>query len=161
MKKGLVGLLALGTGLVLFLSAGRSDSSQKSLYERLGGEETLRSLAGDFVARAVSDPEVNFSRHGTPNHWQASPASINHLIEDFADYFGQITGGPYLQKVDLKAIHSGMQITHDEFDAFLTDLRASLNRLNIPEQEQEELMTMVGSTRADIVEVIQKKKNKK
>src|SRR4051812_25089248 len=43
---------------------------EKPLYERLGGEKTIRAIVDDFVARVAADPKVNFPRDGHPNHWQ-------------------------------------------------------------------------------------------
>ena len=61
-------------------------------------------------------------------------------------------GGP--QKYtgrSMKNVHAGMGITNAEFDALAGDLKASLDKFKVPTQEQQELLAIVGSTRADIV----------
>jgi len=42
-------------------------------------------------------------------------------------------------------------ITADEWEAFLDDLRQTLDKFGVPQAEQVELKAIVDSTRADIV----------
>jgi hypothetical protein len=43
-------------------------------------------------------------------------------------------------------------ISNAEFDALAGGLKATLDQLKVPSREQDELLKIVGSTRADIVE---------
>ena len=52
---------------------------------------------------------------------------------------------------EMKATHSGMGISNAEFDAAVGDLKASLDKLQIPNKEQKELLAIVESTRPQIV----------
>ena len=45
-----------------------------------------------------------------------------------------------------------MMITAAEFDALAGDLAASLDKFKVPQREKDELLKIVGSTKADIVE---------
>ncbi|MBY0453100.1 MAG: group 1 truncated hemoglobin, partial [Bdellovibrionaceae bacterium] len=65
-----------------------------------------------------------------------------------------VTGGPvkYSGK-DMAAAHSGMKIKGSEFDALAADLVKALDKFNVPANEKNELMTLVASTKAAIVEV--------
>jgi hemoglobin len=62
------------------------------------------------------------------------------------------TGGParYDGK-EMKAAHADMHIMNPEFDAALGDLKASLDKLKVPNKEQKELLSVVESTRPLIV----------
>jgi hemoglobin len=127
----------------------------KSLYHRLGEEPAIRAVVDDFVARAASDPKVNFTRKGVPGaEWQATPENVEKLKVRLVQFIGQATGGPqkYAGK-DMKTTHKGMKITNAEFDAAAADLKASLDTLKVPAQEQSELMAIVGGTRNDMVEI--------
>ena len=63
------------------------------------------------------------------------------------------TGGPArYEGKDMKAVHSGMHISNPEFDAVIGDLKVSLDRFQIPNKEQKELLAIVESTRPQIVE---------
>jgi hemoglobin len=51
----------------------------------------------------------------------------------------------------MKAAHADMRIGNPEFDAAVGDLKASLDKLRIPDAEQKELLAVVESTRPQIV----------
>ena len=51
----------------------------------------------------------------------------------------------------MKSTHAAMHIGNPEFDAALGDLKASLDRLQIPNKEQKELLSIIESTRPQIV----------
>ena len=53
----------------------------------------------------------------------------------------------------MKSAHTGMQITNTQFDASVGDLKATLDKLQIPTAEQKELLAIIESTRPQIVEV--------
>jgi hemoglobin len=86
--------------------------------------------------------------------WQATPENVEKLKVRLVQFIGQATGGPqkYAGK-DMKTTHKGMKITNAEFDAAAADLKASLDKLKVPAQEQSELMAIVGGTRNDMVEI--------
>ena len=44
-----------------------------------------------------------------------------------------------------------MHISNPEFDAVMGDLKASLDKLKVPNVEQKELLAIVESTRPEIV----------
>jgi hemoglobin len=125
----------------------------KSLYERLGGEAAVKAVVDDFVARAATDPKVNFTRKGTALEWQATPDNVAHLKKALVQLIGAVTGGPQkYQGRSMKEAHRGMKISDAEFNALAADLKASLDKFKVPEKEQGELFTIVESTRKDIVE---------
>jgi hemoglobin len=126
---------------------------EKSLFERLGGEAAVKAVVDDFVARAAGDPKVNFTRKGTAVEWSPTPENVEKLKKHLVQFVAMATGGP--QKYEggsMKAVHKGMMITDAEFDALAGDLKATLDKFKVPAREQAELLKIVGSTRADIVE---------
>lgn len=127
-------------------------TSEKSLYDRLGGGPAVKAVVSDFVDRAAGDPKVNFTRQGHPNHWDATPENVAKLKEHLTQFVAQATGGPkeYMGK-DMPTVHKDMQITNEEFDAIAADLKATLDKFNVPAKEQGELMAIVGSTHDQIV----------
>jgi hemoglobin len=138
--------------LVRDLRASRP-AAGKSLYERLGGEAAIKAVVDDFVARAAANPRVNFTRKGTGMEWEPTPENVERLKRSLEDLIGQVTGGPQKYRGrSMKAAHRGMMITDAEFDALAADLKATLDKFNVPKQEQDELFQIVGSTRGDIVE---------
>jgi hemoglobin len=125
----------------------------KPLYDRLGGKPAVDAVVSDFVSRAAIDPKVNFTRKGIPGaEWDATPENVAHLKSELSDFITAATGGPVVYKgKSMKATHAKMQITNAEFDALAGDLKASLDKFKVPAKEQSELLTIVGTTRKDIV----------
>lgn len=140
---------------LLFVAATEPAKPLKSLYERLGKEQAIEAVAHDFVARGLVNPQVNFTRQGTPHPWPATPVSMDRLIRRLIQFLCVVTGGPQTYEgKDMKTAHAGMRITNAEFDALVSDLRASLDKFNVPRREQKELLTLIESTRGGVVEEI-------
>jgi hemoglobin len=62
------------------------------------------------------------------------------------------TGGP--QRYTGKSMydsHAHLDITEQEWQAFLDDFRQTLDKFDVPEAEHAELFAIVGSTKNDIV----------
>jgi hemoglobin len=134
-----------------------------SLFDRLGGEKGLTAIVEDFTPRAMEDPRVNWQREGLDKgglftrrtsapQWQATPENVARMKKHMVQFLSLATGGP--AKYDGKAMktaHAGMKISNPEFDAVVGDLKASLDKLRIPNKEQKELLAIVESTRPEIV----------
>jgi hemoglobin len=128
-------------------------TTAESLYNRLGGAKAIAAVVDDFVARAASNPKVNFTRKGTSMEWEASPENVAVLKKHLIQLITKVTGGAQkYEGRDMKAAHAGMKITDAEFDAIAGDLKATLDKFKVPMKEQQELLKIVGSTRGDIVE---------
>jgi len=129
-----------------------SSTSTKSLYERLGGEPAIRAVVDEFVAYAAPDPAVNFTRKGHPNEWQATDANVAKLKKHLVQFISQATGGPKMYEGrDMVTVHTGMGITNEEFNAIAGDLKKALDKNNVPSNLQNELIAVVETTRAQIV----------
>lgn len=128
-------------------------SATRSLYDRLGGERAIGAVVDDFIPRASANPRVNFARKGTTKVWEATPENIARVRKGLVEFIGSATGGPqkYAGK-PMKEAHAGMRITGAQFDAAAADLAASLDALKVPRAERDELLALVATTRADIVE---------
>jgi hemoglobin len=124
----------------------------KSLYDRLGGEPAIRAVVSDFVDRSAADPKVNFTRKGTTKEWQATPESVQRLKDRLTEFVAQGAGGPQRYTgQQMRAVHTGMNITDAEFNALAGHLKASLAKFNVPPKEQAELLAVIESTRKDVV----------
>jgi hemoglobin len=135
-----------------------------ALYDRLGAQAGISNIVADFTPRVLDDPRVNWARKGVTRGgisihrgksvtWNTTPESIARLRKHLVQFIALATGGParYDGK-DMKASHANMHITNAEFDAAVGDLKASLDRLQVPNKEQKELLAIIESTRPQIVE---------
>jgi hemoglobin len=120
-----------------------------SLYDRLGGTYPISVVVDDFIERLLvngtlnANPAINEARKRVPK--QGLKFHVTTLV-------CQVTGGPckYTGR-DMKTSHSHLNITEREWQAMLTDFRATLDQFKVPAAEQDELVAIVNSTRPDIV----------
>ncbi len=126
-------------------AAAREPAAPQSLYDRLGGKSAIASVVDSFVARVAADTRINkkFARSNIPR--------VKAML---VDQICNQTGGPctYTGR-SMKEAHRDMKVTEGEFNALVEDLVATLNQFNVPKAEQDELLTALGSMKADIVEV--------
>jgi len=133
--------------------AGKAKEPQKTLYERIGGEATIVKVVDDLIARAMADPNVDFTRQGTTRPWQPTPEKLAQLKKRLVQFLGTATGGPQrYEGEDLRTAHRGMRITAPQFRAFAKDLSASIDAAGVQEKERKELLEIMESTRGTIVE---------
>jgi hemoglobin len=139
-------------------------NAKRSLYDRLGGTKGLEAIADDFVTRAMADPRVNWDRRGVIQgglsihhdrsvQWDSNPDNVKMLKLHLAQFFALASGGPSeYQGKEMKDAHAGLHITNDEFDASVGDLKATLDKMQVANTEQKELLAIVETTRAQVVE---------
>jgi hemoglobin len=138
-------------------------SGKLSLYDRLGAEAGISNIVADFTPRVLQDPRVNWERKGVKvgglsiHHdksvtWNASPQNVALLQKHMVQFLVLATGGPaHYEGKEIKPTHADMHITNAEFDSTLGDLKASLDKLQVPNTEQKELLAIIESTRTLIV----------
>ena len=82
-----------------------------------------------------------------------SQDTLMHIRQLAVDMVCHATGGPcaYIGR-DMKTAHKGLGITAAEWDAAVKHFVATLDQFKVPAKEKDELVTIVGSLRADIVE---------
>ena len=51
----------------------------------------------------------------------------------------------------MKTAHAGMGITGPQFDALVEDLVATLDKFKVPVREKNELLSVLGPMKSDIV----------
>jgi len=133
-----------------------------SLFDRLGGEKGLTAIVDDFTPRLLQDPRVNWDRMGESSHgvfkrtktqiWQATPENITNLKTHLVQFLALATGGPAkYEGKEMKGAHANMHISNPEFEAVVGDIKSSLDKLQIPNKEQKELLAIIESTRPLIV----------
>lgn len=131
--------------LTLMLSAcsNMQAPAQKSLYERLGGQPAIQAVVDDFIGNVAGDTRINaFFAH----------TDIAHLNKMLVEQICQATGGPctYTGR-SMKAAHASMNIQNSHFNALVEDLAKSLNKFNVPQKEQNELLSALAAMKSDIV----------
>lgn len=140
---------------------GSNDKPNQSLYDRLGGNDGISKIVDDFLTRAMADPRVNWDRQGIKSGfidrksmtWDANPQNVAILKQHMTEFLALATGGPSVYHgKEIQQAHAGMKITNAEFDACVGDLKATLDKFEIKNEDQKELLSIIESTRVQIVE---------
>jgi hemoglobin len=124
-------------------------SEKVSLYNRLGGVYNIATVVDDFIDRIMVDPRLNANPRVDVAHHRVLPAGFKYLVTEMVCW---AAGGP--QRYSGRSMadsHRDLRITPQEWQAFMDDLRQTLDKFNVPQAEQEELVAIVESTRQDIV----------
>jgi len=120
-----------------------------ALYDRLGGVYGIATVIDDFIDRIMADPRLNANPRVDEAHHRVAPPGFKYLVTEMVCW---AAGGPqnYTGR-SMKESHQELMISAGEWEAFVDDLRRSLDKFGVPPAEQAELRTIVASTRADIV----------
>jgi hemoglobin len=124
-------------------------SDARSLYERLGGVYAIASVVDDFIDRIMNDPRLNANPLVNEAHHRVSRAGFKYLVTEQVCH---ATGGP--QRYTGRSMHDAhahLRITEAEWQAFLDDLRQTLDRFGVPPDERRALLAIVESTKTEIV----------
>ena len=113
------------------------------LYDRLGGEEAITAVVATFLGKVAADDRINAFFANT---------DLDRLQTLVVEQIGEASGGPQTYTGgDMKTVHAGLNITAEDFNAFVEDLVATMNELGVPQQEQNELLAVLGPMQSDIV----------
>lgn len=116
-----------------------------SLYERLGGTEGITQIANDVVDNHLNNPVISK---------RFADTDVAALKNAAATFFITGTGGPDVYKgKDMLRAHKGMNISPSEFMAVLDDSINALNKNNISQREQEEVLFALFSMRSEVMAV--------
>jgi len=120
----------------------------KTLYERLGGYDAIAAVADTLLPRLENDTQLGRFWANRGNDGIAREKQL--LI----DYLCNNASGPMLYTGrDMLTSHRGMGITESDWQIFIGHIKATLAEFQVPQQEQDDVLAFIDSTRADIVGV--------
>jgi truncated hemoglobin YjbI len=134
-----------------------TETGSQSLYDKYGGAPTVKKVVDDAVTGLLADCQVApyLASVGTPNH-----DSVDRLKGCLRLQFTALMGGPakYPGKsdngemcVDMKTIHTGLQIPGTVFDKFVMDLGGVLKTDGVSDDDIATIAGAVAGTKTDIV----------
>ena len=121
----------------------------QSLYERLGGVVKIASIVDNLVDRVKMDPIIR----ADPLIVEAD-AKFPKPVTKFQVtlLLCEVAGGPYTYAGrTLKDSHKHLNITPREWEVFVADVTVALDYNEVGEQEKQEVLAIVQSTRTDCV----------
>ncbi len=128
-------------------SATAGTQETKSLYARLGGYDAIAAVVDDFIGRLVADKKLAkyFVGH--------SEDSLKKIRMHVIDQLCAATGGPCLYVGrDMKTSHHGQGISNDDWEASVKHLVETLDKFKVPTAEKDELLSVIGTLKKDIVD---------
>ncbi len=121
---------------------------EKTLYQRLGGYDSIVAVVKDFLPRMFADPKL---RRYWDNRGKDGIAREEQLLIDF---LAHNSGGPaYYTGREMKLSHEGMKIDSKDYDLLVNHLTDTLVKFNLPEKEKTEVLNFINSFRPDIIEI--------
>lgn len=117
---------------------------QKSLFERLGGEEAISAVVDKFYEFMLKDEVTVPFFENTDMTKQAKRQK---------QFITMVTGGPNnYEGTDMKSAHAKMNIGKKEFDASWDNLEKALKHFDAPEKEIGEVKDIFYSVESDVRE---------
>jgi hemoglobin len=131
--------------LILFVLPITSCSTlpDKTLYQRLGGEQTIQQIVDNLVVEIGHD-EVVFHHFAKSNVTRFKKHLALHLCE--------LTDGPCQYDGDnMMDIHTGMKVTEKEFNHLVDLLINAMNNADIPHTLQNQVLSRLAPLRSQVI----------
>ncbi len=122
--------------------------SEKTLYERLGNYEGVTAFVNDLMPRVREDSQLGrfYQNRGDDG--------IEREQQLLIDYLCSNAGGPvYYTGRDMKLAHIGMKISESDWSVLMGHAGDTMEALNVPQQERDDVVAFVLSLKEDIVEL--------
>ena len=118
----------------------------QTLYERLGGEDAITATVGMFYDRIMSDESL------APFF---ADLDMDKQINKQIAFMTMAFGGPHgYEGRDLRTAHSRLVargLNSEHFAAVAGHLHATLTTLSVPSELIDEVMSIVGSTKPEVL----------
>ncbi|WP_422769874.1 group I truncated hemoglobin [Plantactinospora sp. WMMC1484] len=116
-----------------------------SIYDRIGGTESVRAAVDGFYARVLADPELAPFFVGV---------ELDRLKAHQRAFIAAALGGPQIYAGrDMTAAHAGLNVTDGAFDAVVAHLASTLAELGVSGEDIAEIAATLAPLRPQIVSV--------
>ena len=126
-----------------------AEDQPKPLYDRLGGVYSIATVVDDFIERLLVNQTLNANPAIEEARARVPKAGLKFHVTALVC---EVTGGPckYTGRA-MKESHQQLNISEGQWQAMVADFRKTLDKFKVPAKEQGELITIVDSTKTDIV----------
>jgi hemoglobin len=136
--------------------------AEQSLYDRLGGAFAIAAVVDQFSDALISNPIVGQSSENPAlREWHNNNlARLPGLKFMRTLWVCDISGGPQSYAatklgrtaLGLEEAHRDLKISPDEFDEVAAELARTLDKLQVPEQEKEEVLGAFAAHKDEVTE---------
>lgn len=114
-----------------------------NLYEELGGTNGIERITTTLLDRVYTDRRIAFLFQDTDREY---------LHDRIVEQICVETGGPCQYKgLSMGRVHGGLDIRHNEFDAFVEDFILGMEDAGVPYRVQNRVLKIFAPMRGDIV----------
>ena len=119
----------------------------QTLYQRLGGYDSIAAVASDLLLRLMGDPLLG-------RFWQnRGEDGIRREKQLLIDFLCANSGGPLTHVGrDMLTSHKGMGISEKDWGNFMIHLYATLEHLQVAETEKNQVCGFIESLKGEIVD---------
>ena len=159
MKKSLIAILALFT-VALTLPLQAAETTDKSLYERLGGVFAIAAVIDHFSDAVVQNPIVGkTSQNPALREWHTNNLGrLPGLKFERTLWVCEVTGGPFKYsatkpgktRLGLEVAHRDLKISSEEFDEVAAELGRSLDFAKVPAREKGEVLAAFAAHKNEV-----------
>lgn len=120
-----------------------STTSSASLYERLGGKETIDEVAANFTRNIGKDERIlpYFAKSSVSRFRTQFALHLCVVVDGPCDYTGD----------DMKRVHDGMMIQEGDFNHIVHLLYNAMDQANVSVGMQNEIIARLAPMREDII----------
>ncbi|MEO6123270.1 MAG: group 1 truncated hemoglobin [Ilumatobacteraceae bacterium] len=116
-----------------------------SLFDRIGGRAGLEKIVPDVVQLHLENPICG-------ERFRAAKKSPDELSRLAIEFFATgLSGEATYDGLSMPEAHAGMGVTEAEYIAVLDDILAALQRHDIGQQEQAELLYIAYGLKSEII----------
>lgn len=118
-------------------------TADRSLYERLGGYETIERFVGVGVERLLVNPRIAF-------HFEDTDA--DNLKFQLTEQICELTGGPCIyQGLDMESAHIGQDISSAEFNALVEDFQQAMRQTGVPYGLENQVLALLAPMKPAVI----------
>ena len=143
LKAVATGILIAGLAFGQAVAGDVAKPEGASLYERLGGWDSINQIVRDTIALHLENPEIaHYFKDVDPEQ----------LAGHVTAFFAAGTGGPAkYEGRDMTSAHAGMNMSDADFDSAVADVLKAVKKNGIGETEQAEVAAILESLRPAVM----------
>lgn len=127
-------------------STTKTKTKTKTVFERIGGMDAVNAAVDIFYKKVLDDTSINHFFKGT---------DMEHLRGKQKSFLAMAFGGPVKYTGnDMRTSHADLVkqgLNEDHFNAVAGHLVDTLNELNVPQKEIDEIVTIALSVKDDVL----------
>lgn len=129
--------------LLVVIALGGCASGNQSLYDSLGGKETVADIVENFIYEIQYDPTVLPYFEGS---------DIERFRDKLEEQICAVSNGPCSYTGDtMEQVHAGMAISEQDFNRTVDLLINAMDKAGVPHRLQNELLARLAPMREDML----------